>query len=298
MNTPRATRLVLIGDIHASRLLVPPWRLTGKRLLGQVNLWMRRRHRFNLELLAPVLQRAVHVGPDLMLFSGDLTTTALEGEFEDVDAILRSVKNLPPTLIVPGNHDRYTFTAARRRLIEHVFPHWVPTDYPDVRPLNQAWRLMALDASVPRLVSSRGGLDPAQRRAAETVIRSIPANQGLIVLCHYPIVVPESVRSPWEHRLADAQAWRNAVAASRANVVWLHGHVHMPWHWRSSDPRLSRLTNVNAGSPTLIAGPTGLGHGFWQIDVPADADRPVSFVRHEPSGDGPNSDGWTCHDVP
>ncbi len=298
MNRSESTRLVFIGDIHAHRFLVPPWRLLGKRLLGQTNLWLRRRHRFNLDLLAPVLRRAVQVAPELMLFSGDLTTTALEGEFEDVRATLDSLENPPPMLIVPGNHDRYTFAAARRRAIERAFPHAVPARFPHVRPLNNAWRLMALDASVPRLLSSRGRVDQAQQREAETVIRSLSPEQGLIVLCHYPLMVPDSVPSHWHHRLADAPALCDMVAASRARVIWMHGHVHTPWHWRPSDSRLSHITTINAGSPTLREGPKGRGHGFWQIDLPNHGNGPVTCVRHEPASDGPAGEGWTMHRVP
>ena len=292
-------RLVLIGDIHARRLLVPPWRLLGKRLLGQTNLWLRRRHQFDLSLLAPTLRRAVRTRPDLMLFSGDLTSTALEAEFEDVKAILTSLEDRPATLIVPGNHDRYTFAAARHRVIERAFPRDVPDCFPDVRSLNNAWRLLALDASVPRLLSSRGLVGASQQQEAATLVRSLSAEHGLVVLCHYPITVPDGIRSRWQHRLAEADALCDLMASSRARVIWLHGHVHMPWHFRPPDPRLAHVVSVNAGSPTLSRGGSGRGHGFWQIDLPDEASGPIDLVRFEPEAGhaGSADEQWTEHRV-
>ncbi|MDP7693660.1 MAG: hypothetical protein QGG89_17625, partial [Vicinamibacterales bacterium] len=188
--------------------------------------------------------------------------------------------------------------AARRRAMERVFPHRVPARFPHVRPLNDAWRLMALDASVPRLFSSRGRVDPTQQREAETIVRSLSPQQGLVVLCHYPVAVPDSVRSPWEHRLANAPALLDLIAATRAPVIWMHGHVHMPWHWQPSASHLSHLTSINAGSPTLRDGPQRRGHGFWQIDLPGEIGGQITFVRHEPVSDDPADQGWIMHPVP
>ncbi len=105
-------RLLLIGDIHAYRLYVSPWHLLGKALLGQTNLWLYRRRKFDLSLLPAVVARAVDLRPDLVLLSGDLTTTAYPGEFADVAAALRPLLAAVPTVAVPGNHDRYTIIHA------------------------------------------------------------------------------------------------------------------------------------------------------------------------------------------
>lgn len=96
-------RIVLLGDIHHYRLMVPPWQLLGKRLLGQANLWLNRRHSFDPSLLNPVIDRIADVAPDLILLSGDLTTTALRTEFADIAEQLAPLTDRFQTVIVPGN---------------------------------------------------------------------------------------------------------------------------------------------------------------------------------------------------
>jgi len=278
---------------------VPPWRLLGKRLLGQANLWLNRGRRFDLRLLAQVLRRAVSLQPDLMLLSGDLTSTALDAEFKDVAEVFATLGSKPPLVIVPGNHDRYTFAATRRRSLERIFADAVPLHFPHMRRLSATWQLLALDASVPRLMTSRGRLGKAQLGEARTLIEPLTAQDGLVVLCHYPFTAPPEVKMPWEHRLADASDLRDLLASSNAPVLLLHGHVHQPWCWRPPDPHHCHVVNLNCGSPTLRDGNDMRGHGFWQIDLPDNSNAGVVLIHHEPAPvHGLNLDeAWVCHRV-
>jgi len=285
-------RLVLLGDIHAHRLLVPPWRLLSKRLLGQMNLWLRRRYRFDLRLLRPVVERAAGLNPDLVLLSGDLSSTALEGEFDDVKEALAPLISKIPSLLVAGNHDRYTFRSARRRTIEEAFVSVVPAQFPHVQRLDERWTLLTLDAAVPRLVSSRGRLGSAQMREASTTMQQLTSEQGLVVLCHYPFAAPEGIRMPWVHGLDEVAALRDLLADCRAKIIYMHGHIHRSWHWRPTDPRHAHVIDINAGSPTLCATPDRAGHGFWQIDLAADAAAPPVAIRHEPTTPEAGQSDW------
>src|ERR1041385_6253361 len=108
-------RIVLIGDLHFYKLWVWPWQLLSKRLFGQINLWFNRRLIFRPERLKSLTERVDSLRPDLLLFAGDLTTTALPLEFRYAQDALRPLLDRYPALIAPGNHDRHTFTAAPRR---------------------------------------------------------------------------------------------------------------------------------------------------------------------------------------
>ena len=110
-------RIVLFGDIHLYRLWLAPWHLLSKRVLGQGNLVLNRRRKFDHSLLPGLIEQAVAIKPDLCLLSGDLTTTALVGEFEDAAAALKPLTDRVQTIAVPGNHDRYTYTSARVKRI-------------------------------------------------------------------------------------------------------------------------------------------------------------------------------------
>jgi calcineurin-like phosphoesterase family protein len=289
-------RIVLLGDLHEYTLTVPPWELLGKPLFGQLNLWLNRRKKFDRALAAPTVGRAVACKPDLTLFSGDFTTTSRPREFVVIAEVLAPLLNAAPAVIIPGNHDRYTHTSLRVRRMERFFPEAIPRTFPHVRPLIGGWRLLAVDAAVPRMLDSRGRIGDAQLQQARAMLASVREDEGVIVLCHYPFGKPSPLRPMKQgHRLLDEDAWRNAIACCRGRVVIVHGHVHCPWLWRpelagesgdvnSGDARC-RVLDINAGSPTMAGGAWPRGQGFWAIDLPADPSQSIGLT-HQVMGAG------------
>ncbi|MCC7145114.1 MAG: metallophosphoesterase [Phycisphaeraceae bacterium] len=289
-------RLAVVGDIHAYRLWVAPWQLLGKRFLGQSNLWLRRRHQFSPAPLSMVVQRVAAIRPDLILFSGDLSTTALPGEFAQAADIFRPLLERFPCLMVAGNHDRYTYRSCRRRSLEQQFGRYIPDAFPHLKAIGPRWQLLALDSAVPRLLTSRGRLGEAQIRAAEENLRSLDCSQGLVTLCHYPIFTPVSVHPRWEHRLADAPRWVKAMETARqegrwpGRMVYVHGHIHEPWCHQVPEGPLQGLVDLNAGSPSRLSYGYRLGQGFWELQLPDDPGQTLTCVHHRPVSHG--DDGW------
>ena len=286
-----AKRIVVLGDIHYYRLAVAPWQLAGKRFFGQANLYLNRCRRFDRSLLADVVARAVSVQPDLLVLTGDLTTTALAGEFDDLLGVLAPLTSDTETVVVPGNHDRYTFTSTLTGTFERRLGSLAPSCFPHWRAITDHWALLALDAAVPRLVTSRGLVDRLQLEAAKGLIRSLDDQSGLIVVCHYPFAVPADVRWPRGHRLAGAGAVQDMVrqaANCTDQCLYLHGHIHQPWWWRPSDEGLRNLTLINAGAPCHKDRRYPAGQGFWQIDLPVQPAEPFALIHHVPAmrGDG------------
>ncbi len=275
-------RLALIGDIHFFQLRVPPLRLLGKRLLGQFNLLVSRRRAFKQSLLSPVLTRVANLQPDMALFSGDATTTSLEDEFERVRGFIAPLAQRVPVLMVPGNHDRYTIRSAKHKRVETAFAGLLPPVFPHFQKLATHWQLLALDAAQPRLFSAIGVLGPAQLDKIARHMATLTADDGLVILCHYPFAVPATVRQRPGHALEDRQALRDLMAKCPARIVFLHGHIHQPWHWRP-DSDLHHVTDINAGSPTMTSGTYPFGQGFWQIDLPDDPRQPLSLCQHVPN---------------
>lgn len=267
-------RAVVFGDIHLYRLALPPWGMLSKRMLGQTNLWLNRRYRFDARLLPPAVEHAMSLAPDVVLLSGDLTTTALPGEFTDAAAALQPLLENRVTMAVPGNHDRYTFTAARGKRFERAMGDSAPNSYPHFRGLTDRWSLAALDAARPTTISSRGLVGARQMNALREYVADLNADQGLVVLCHYPFAVPPQYKQPgWEHRLSDAAALRDVLRDCAATVLYIHGHVHHPWLWE-----VDGIIDLNAGSPTLRTPDEPLGQGFWEVELPEDG--PPVARRH------------------
>ena len=275
-------RLALIGDIHLYRLAVWPWLLFGKRILGQTNLWLNRRHRFDRSLLAPVVERVASIEPDMLLFSGDVTSTALSGEFADAVDSLDSITSRITTVMVPGNHDRYTFSSLRNRSFERAFGE-LAVPLPHFRQLSGRWHLLALDTVVPRIVSSRGCVKSAQLQQARTLIADLTDRDGLVVLCHYDMRRPPDVSpAKWQHQLVGAGQFEKLLADCPARTIVLHGHVHEPWCWHRQDGPLRGAVNICAGAPCLRRAEHPHGQGFWQIDLPPDTHEQAKIVQHVP----------------
>lgn len=263
-------RIVIIGDIHLYDLSFRPWRLMGKRLLGQTNLWLHRRHAFNPKLLAPVMERAMSLQPDWLIFTGDLTTTALDSEFKMAAKALEPWLERDRVMVVPGNHDRYTYRAARRRRFEVFMGKAAPTLYPHVVDLSPHWRMIGIDSCCPRLVTSRGRVGRRQMDKIQQVIKETPKEQGLLVVCHYPVEVPPGYNHRWSHQLADADELAHVLKQAAGPVVFVHGHIHRPWHWRALE--LENVDSgpfriINAGSPCMTSSSYPAGQGFWAMEL-------------------------------
>lgn len=275
-------RIVLFGDIHLYRLWLTPWQLISKRILGQTNLILNRRQRFQHERLGPMIEKAIEIDPDMLLLSGDVSTTSLKREFADVQAALKPLADRVPTVLVPGNHDRYTFAAARTRVIDRMLCEWVPQQFPHTRALTDRWHLLALDAAVPRLYNARGRLGMPQFEQAKAYIESLDASQGVVVLCHYPCALPGHVHEHESHALEERDALREALANCAARVVYLHGHIHQPWHHEPGDGSGVPFTCIDAGSPCMKDSKHPNGQGFYEIELPDDPGGDLVVRHHGP----------------
>lgn len=286
-------RLVILSDIHLYSLAVPPWRLLGKRMLGQLNLWLRRRHKFDHSLLPGVIRRILALKPDQVLIPGDLTTTALPSEFILARRILDPLLERIPTLILPGNHDRYTHASARRREMEKLFADWMPPSYPHTLNLTAGWYLLALDSCVPRCLTSRGKLDLPQLDRAKPILTS-DAHRALLLLCHYPILSPPAMPQHWEHGLSHAPALRHLLTQrleqSPAPLLYLHGHIHHPWCHAVIGQRLDNLIDLSAGSLVHRGHGFRLGQGFWELHLPDTPSAPTLIRHHRQVSH--DHDGW------
>lgn len=274
-------RIVLFGDIHLYRLWLTPWQLLSKRILGQANLILNRRKTFRHDLLPSLIEQAIGLNPDMLLLSGDVTTTSLKREFEDVALALKSLTDRVPTVLVPGNHDRYTFRAARSRVIDRMLSDWVPQGFPHTRELTDRWRLLALDAAVPRVYNARGRLGNEQFEATKAYVESLDETQGLVVLCHYPCALPSHIHEHESHALQERDALREVLENCHGRVVYIHGHIHYPWHHEPGDGSAVPFTCIDAGSPCMISDDYPAGQGFFEIELPDDPSHKLMVKHHK-----------------
>jgi len=279
-------KLVLIGDIHLYSFKLRPRQWLSKRLLGLSNLYLFRRRTFAHERLHELFEQVAALKPDLILCSGDLTSTSLEIEFQDVMTYFEPLAREFPIIMVPGNHDRYTFRSARTKRMEHVLRRMMPVAFPHHQRLTDQWHLLALDSAIPQLVLSRGALGPDQLERAGAFLAQRTAEEGVVILCHYPVASPPGFASSWTHNLREDTQLRRMLEDCPARILFVHGHIHQPWVWHMDGHHgRPRLTCINAGAPSMISSRYPGGQGFWEIELPATVDQAIPMKRHVPQLD-------------
>jgi len=275
-------KIVHLSDIHIWRYTIDPRRLWSKRALGMFELLSGRARKFRLERLEAVVERIQTLSFDHLLITGDLTTTALEGEFRQAKAALEPLLKRPERVtVLPGNHDRYTAGSVRTKAFERAFGAWAPEDGPPwLRRLPEKVTLLGLDATRSHLAAT-GRLPTRQLRKAEDLVNErVMAGARLIVACHYPIEAPGIYRKELKRkRLVNARevtAWLRTLGPH----VYCCGHVHAAWAFRPE--RIPNQLCLNAGAP-LLRDPTGRRPpGFLEIDL---TDGAVAVHHHGWHGD-------------
>jgi 3',5'-cyclic AMP phosphodiesterase CpdA len=224
-------RLLHISDLHFWHIPLNPLRLAGKRVFGVCNLILNRARKFRMETMPAVVRRVHEVEPDHVLITGDLTTTALEEEFQVADQALRALALEPDSLtMIPGNHDRYTRRATSDRLFEKYFGRYAADHgYPWLKWVGADTAILALDACRPTRMLARGSISAGQLETAQTLLdEAAPRIGRLLIACHYPAALPSGIRDSHGHGLAGREHLLNFLAR-QAPHLYFHGHIHTAW---------------------------------------------------------------------
>lgn len=263
-------RILHFGDIHLWQLGLDPDFYYPKRILGLVNLALRRRHKFPAELAARAAEAIVQEEADIVVFSGDMSTMSRESEFAAAARLFEPMfeKWGDRFFVIPGNHDRYTPMSVRKRGYERHFPYAQFEGGRRVRSLEiDGVRLVGIDASRPYWVRSNGLFDEALRRELGAELATA-GDLATILVGHFPFAYPGGVEGKWDHKLlGDGQLAR--VVAEHKPAVYLHGHKHQRWVLR--DARAPETLCINCG-------PAGMGS--------SDPDKHSGWVRFELDSEG------------
>ena len=222
-------RFAHISDLHFSRLTWNPAQFFSKRWLGNLNLFLSRRHRFSAEYLSslPSLLKELHV--DAVIITGDLTSTSHESEFSQAKQFIESLGQ--KVYLLPGNHDQYTKGAYKKQLFYQFFDPL----YSETSPLNlkedglsliefaKGWWLIGLDTAIATsLLSSNGYFSPELEIKLESALQQIPSNHNVVLVNHFPIFSNESSRKS----LLRKEALKAVIERHPQIKLFLHGHTH------------------------------------------------------------------------
>jgi len=116
-------KIIHFSDPHSC---APPGDFSAfsdKRIVGFFNYTFRRRFQHNLNFLDKAVEYIIDEKPDVVICTGDLTSTGQPAEFAKT---LKRVKPLLensqiPLLFVPGNHDAYVKNNTCRKALRDAF---------------------------------------------------------------------------------------------------------------------------------------------------------------------------------
>ncbi len=248
-------RLAHISDLHVpSRWRRAPWLYVGKRLIGALNYKLRRKGQHPESAVTALVRSLVEdASIDHVVVTGDLTNVSLPEEFVAARAFLEPLMARAPGFVsvIPGNHDRYTYSSERGRLFESVFGDCMTSEvdlgapFPFVR-FRKDVAILGLDSAVatPPFFAT-GRLGAGQRARLERLLDEprVKAAGFRVALVHHPPLVEGGGRDRWQHRLTDDRELLGI--AERGIDLLLHGHIHEPF-----SVERGRLRGIGVGSST------------------------------------------------
>lgn len=257
-------RYIHMSDLHFWQLVGNPLQLLNKRALGNLNLFLRRRHVIKTERAAGLLDLLKGLKIDAFLVGGDLTTTATDNEFHQAASFLGALTELAPVYLVAGNHDVYTFESRRKERLEKYCFYWLPAeDGCSVDRLPGDVALLRIPTARPNWISSRGHVASETLKLLPDLLQE-EKGKPMITLAHYPVIPEtEAYVMGLNRGLGNGAALRQILGEGGRSLLYLAGHVHV--YSRLQDPLYPALEQIT--TPALFYHKEGKPGGFTEIVV-------------------------------
>jgi len=229
-------RVVHFSDIHLGCWSRAFSSLFDKRLLGQANYVLRRRHQIHTEYLTRALMRVKMLAPELVICTGDLTCVSSPEEFALARQALEELFHGTSLefIVVPGNHDAYVRNRACAEALDMT-----------VRSLNRGGpalgdlpvcidrkglRFILVNEACPTSWVSSAGCVGEQ--SLDLISGWLDAPRGekekRVLVGHFPLLDSEGRPLSWRRRLRNSDVLRDALLDGRIDVS-LCGHIHAPF---------------------------------------------------------------------
>ena len=281
-------RVLHFGDIHFWKIGTDRDFLYLKRLLGIINLTVRRSRRFPPEYARVVAQEVARQEADLVIFSGDFTTMSLNSEFRmAAEAFAPICEKFGDRLFaIPGNHDRYTPYSVRSGRLEKLLPFASLGDEGQLtrtQVVSDQLALVGFDCSHPCRVRSNGTMDDALVEELRVALENQrEAGRRVFLVGHYPFAYPPEVEIAWEHKLLGMERLEELVAEFKP-AGYFHGHKHIRWQLRS--PGAPATPCLNCGAAGMKSASEEKQAGFLVADFADDDLELRSLDAHVLSAD-------------
>jgi 3',5'-cyclic AMP phosphodiesterase CpdA len=272
------TTFLHISDLHfPTKLSI--FALKKKMYLGYYNFTFRRRHKHPKEIFEALLHFAQSKPFDGVLITGDLTNVSAEKEFETAKELLSPILT-EKTLVVPGNHDRYTQHALEPTdlFIKH-FANYIGENVSTQKGVYLRHKVLSginflsWDSNEPTsLTEASGKITEETLRETERFLIEKKIDR-YILLCHHPVWNPPNKHESRGHKMTDREGlvkWLN----DHPPLLYLHGHHHSNWLKLAGED--TKFAILNSASSTRVA---DASHdcGFYTFSI---NEAKLSFARY------------------
>lgn len=238
--------------------------LSGKRVVGAVNLVVNRTRKHKMALLEALREDLRAQAVDHVALTGDLSNISIDAEWQ---AALRWLTALgapaDAVTVIPGNHDAYVTEVVASRAFERLFAAYQTGDvavegvasvasatsatdvYPFVRVRGDVALVSVTSCVATGDLGAWGELGAAQLARLEAALGdpTVKAKLRVVLIHHPPVLIKEG-----EHRnLRDRAALAAVLARVGADLV-LHGHDHADERASLDGPGGAKIPIVGAGS--------------------------------------------------
>ena len=255
-----------ISDIHISTFDGAMFRdFLNKRILGGLNLLLHRREYRGgkAEILLSALTQDINAQrPDLVLFTGDVTSLSLPQEFARARTFVESLGDPSRVVLLPGNHDCYTYEAQKSHRFETVFGDYLGTQtngpeqaFPYVRRFGERLAIVALSSAVatpPPLATGRLG-GPQRERLKELLGGLSQEGRFVVLAVHHPPDKRAQKAGGRMRHMEDSLELLKLAAEAKVPMI-AHGHEHRGWQHTIQHAESGWSCQVfDAGSGTALS---------------------------------------------
>jgi hypothetical protein len=216
-----------ITDLHFWEIVKNPLWLLNKRIIGNVNVILKRRHDFNMDRAEGYAEYVNSLDIEHVIITGDISSTATRREFQRGVDFIRLVEAGGKTVsVIPGNHDVYTFATTRRKVFEKYYSPWMPKQpLPCTQHLPNGTPFVYVPTVCPNYLSSQGHISRTDVASTVRQVQALP--DPALVIAHYPILNKTSAYTVNKNRqLLQAEDLRQALGESGKELLYVCGHVH------------------------------------------------------------------------
>lgn len=227
-------KLLHISDLHFSKVTCNPLQIFSKRWIGNLNLFLFRKKAFHFDLIDIFLEKIDEIKPEIILISGDFTTTSLNDEYKIAQKFILKLKERGIKVFgIPGNHDTYTKNAFKKKVFYQYFRGLLPIkgefDFDLENHQVAAFRLeeniylVLVDASCyTSYFQSNGVFSFEIEQHLQALLESIPENAKIWITCHYPFFEHENPK----RTLIGAKQLKKIIDRFSQIEIFFHGHTH------------------------------------------------------------------------